>query len=49
MASVKQYKYPPIKSYANLLLDDNELPFSTNSINEQHQPMLLIDDRDLKS
>jgi hypothetical protein len=41
---VKQQNYIQNKSYTDLLLDDNELPLSTNSINEQHQPMLLIDE-----
>ncbi len=42
--SVKQQK-----SYANMLLDDSELSVSTNFINEQHQPMLLIDECDHNS
>jgi hypothetical protein len=47
--SVKQQKNLPIKSYANLLLDDSGSPISTNSTNEQHQPMLLTNERDLNS
>jgi hypothetical protein len=47
--SVKQQNYIPIKSYANMLLDDSELSVSTNFINEQHQPMLLIDECDHNS
>ncbi len=42
--SVKQQK-----SYANMLLDDSELSVSTNFMNEQHQPMLLIDECDLNA
>jgi hypothetical protein len=44
--SVKQRNYIPIQSYANLLLDDNDLP---NSLNEPRPSILLIDNCDLHS
>jgi hypothetical protein len=49
VVSVKQQNYIPTKSYADLLLDDNELLLSTNSINEQHQSITFIDECDLNS
>lgn len=36
------------KSYVNLLLDGDDLPATTNSLNEQRRPMLLIDEYDLR-
>lgn len=48
-AKQQQSYYPQVKSYANLLLDEGDLSLSTNFMNEQRQPMLLIDERDLSS
>jgi hypothetical protein len=45
--NVKQQHPMEAKSYANLLFDDGNLSSTTNFINEQRQPMLLIDERDL--
>ena len=44
-----QQHHIQVKSYANLLLEDDNLSSITNFLNEQHQPMLLIDERDLNS
>ena len=43
VVSGKQQHYVPVKSYSDLLFDEGDLSLSTNSINEQSQPMLLID------
>jgi hypothetical protein len=45
----QQSYHPQVKFYANLLLEEDDLFLSTNSTNEQRQPMLLIDERDLSS
>lgn len=45
----QQSYHPQIKSYFNLLVDEGDLSLSTNSMNEQRQPMLLMDERDLNS
>ncbi len=49
--NVKQQQHHiQVKSYANLLVNDDNLSSITNSLNEQqHQLMLLIDERDLNS
>ncbi|CAF3537080.1 unnamed protein product [Rotaria sordida] len=47
VASVKQQRYIPVKTYANLLFNDSNDQLSTNAINEQYQPLLLIDECDL--
>jgi hypothetical protein len=44
--STKSQNSIPISTYANLLLDDNDLPITANSLN---QSILLIDDCDLHS
>ena len=44
-----QSYHQQVKSYANLLLDDGDLSLPTDVINDQRQPMLLIDERDLSS
>jgi hypothetical protein len=49
MGNVKQQHHIQVKSYTNLLVNDDNLSFKTNSLNEQCQPMLLIDERDLNS
>jgi hypothetical protein len=48
IGNVKQH-HIQVKSYANLLVNDDNLSSKTNSLNEQRQPMLLIDERDLNS
>jgi hypothetical protein len=45
----QQQHYIQVKSYANLLVDDDNLSSITNSHNVQRQPMLLIDEHDLNS
>jgi len=48
--NVKQQQHHiQVKSYANLLVNDDDLSSITNPLNEQRQPMLLIDERDLNS
>lgn len=53
ISNVKQQQEPQhhtqVKSYANLLVNDDNLSSKTNSLNEQCQAMLLIDERDLNS
>jgi len=50
IVNVKQQQHHiQVKSYANILVNDDNLSSKTNSLNEQHQPMLLIDERDLNS
>ena len=46
---IHQSYHQQVKSYANLLLDEGDLSLATNVINDQRQPMLLIDERDLSS
>ncbi|CAF1070830.1 unnamed protein product [Rotaria sordida] len=46
IVNVKQ-QHLQVKSYANLLVDDDNSSSITNSPKEQRQPMLLIDERDL--
>ncbi|CAF0777352.1 unnamed protein product [Rotaria sp. Silwood1] len=46
VVAVKQQHYIPAKAYANLLFNDNNIQLSTNAINEQCQPLLLIDECD---
>ncbi len=45
----QQQHYIQVKSYADLLVDDDNLSSITNSHNVQRQPMLLIDEHDLNS
>ena len=45
--SIKQLNSILNRSYGNLLLDENDLPDPTNSLNEQHRSILLIDNCDL--
>ncbi|CAF1262253.1 unnamed protein product [Rotaria sp. Silwood1] len=45
----QQQHHLQVKSYANLLVDDDNFLSITNSQKEQRQPMLLIDERDLNS
>ncbi|UJR13423.1 hypothetical protein I4U23_000438 [Adineta vaga] len=45
----QQEHYTQVKSYADLLVDDDNLSSLTSSLNEQRQPILLIDERDLNS
>ncbi|CAF1238421.1 unnamed protein product [Rotaria magnacalcarata] len=44
IVSVKQQHYAPVKTYANLLSNESNISFTTNNINEQCQPFLLIDE-----
>lgn len=46
---IHQSYHQQVKSYANLLLDEGDLSLATSIINDQRQPMLLIDERDLSS
>ena len=46
---IHQSYHQQVKSYANLLFDEGDLSLATNVINDQRQPMLLIDERDLSS
>ncbi|UJR33922.1 hypothetical protein I4U23_021341 [Adineta vaga] len=45
--STKQPNYVPIKSYSNLLLDDNNFSVSMNIPNEHDQSILLMNDCDM--
>ncbi|CAF2943381.1 unnamed protein product [Rotaria sp. Silwood2] len=51
IVNVKQHQqhHLQVKSYANLLVDDDNFSSITNSLKEQRQPILLIDERDLNS
>ncbi|CAF1175530.1 unnamed protein product [Adineta steineri] len=50
IVNAKQQHFIQGKSYADLLVDDDDnLSSVTNSFNEQRQPILLIDERDLNS
>ena len=45
----QQQSYIAKRSYADLLVDDEHLSSMSNCLNEQRQPILLIDERDLNS
>ncbi|CAF1642093.1 unnamed protein product [Adineta ricciae] len=45
----QQQNYITNRSYADLLVDDEHLSSMSNCLNEQRQPILLIDERDLNS